>query len=234
MKRVVFLCFQRLQLKCGKNFADRRVSDADRICSCHFKDGRKENGPTLFPWNRGSYFDFGDPSTISRQCKDDLKSGQMEEKEPEEVIDELGAVANYSVGEEIPVNNDHCYAQDSALLRQIKEMEKQIKELTTEIETLKSKKKPFSIFLIINDEKKMLMYTSLKADMFKVLDSTIQRFPLTYINNWNPGTISRTDQLLMTLMKLKLNCLHLDLAERFNISKTTVQNIVINHIFALH
>ena len=22
----------------------------DRICSCHFKDGLKKNGPTLFPW----------------------------------------------------------------------------------------------------------------------------------------------------------------------------------------
>lgn len=37
----------------------------------------------------------------------------------------------------------------------IKEMEKQIKELTTEIETLKSKKQPFSVFQIINDEKKI-------------------------------------------------------------------------------
>lgn len=80
----------------------------------------------------------------------------------------------------------------------------------------------------------MLMYTPLKADMFKVIDSTIQRFPLIYINKWNPGTISRTDQQFMTLMKLKLNCLNLGLAERFHISKTTVQNIVITHIFALH
>lgn len=38
----------------------------------------------------------------------------------------------------------------------IKEMEKQIKELTTEIETLKSKKQLFSNFQIINDEKKVL------------------------------------------------------------------------------
>lgn len=27
---------------------------------------KKENGPTLFPWNRGSYFDFRDPNAISR------------------------------------------------------------------------------------------------------------------------------------------------------------------------
>lgn len=58
----------------------------------------------------------------------------------------------------------------------------------------------------------------------------IQRFPLIYINNWNHGTISRTDHLFMTLMKLKLNCLNLDLAERFHITKTIVQNIVTTHI----
>ena len=30
----------------------------DRICSCHFKDGIKENGPTKFSWS--SEFDFQD------------------------------------------------------------------------------------------------------------------------------------------------------------------------------
>ncbi|XP_056013925.1 uncharacterized protein LOC130052580 [Ostrea edulis] len=45
---------------------DRTVTSSDRICSCHFKDGRKENDPTLFPWNQGTYFDFQDPNIISR------------------------------------------------------------------------------------------------------------------------------------------------------------------------
>lgn len=44
-----------------------------------------------------------------RQCKEDPKSGQMEE--PEEVINEAEAVTNPSFGEGIPVNNDYCYVQ---------------------------------------------------------------------------------------------------------------------------
>lgn len=44
----------------------------------------------------------------------------MEEQEPEEVIDELGAVTNSTIGVGTTVNNNHCYAQDSALLKQIK------------------------------------------------------------------------------------------------------------------
>ncbi|KAK3098997.1 hypothetical protein FSP39_025090, partial [Pinctada imbricata] len=45
---------------------DRTVTDSDRICSCHFKDGLKVNGPTIFPWNQGKAFDFVDPNSISR------------------------------------------------------------------------------------------------------------------------------------------------------------------------
>jgi hypothetical protein len=80
----------------------------------------------------------------------------------------------------------------------------------------------------------MLMYTSLKPDMFSILDDLIQRFDLTYTEKWNPGAISRTDQLFMTLMKFRLNCPFLDLAECFDISKTYVHNIIVTHIFALH
>ena len=46
----------------GKNKFVNAASD--RICSCHFKDGIKDNGPTLFPWS--SVFDFEDPNKISR------------------------------------------------------------------------------------------------------------------------------------------------------------------------
>ena len=41
----------------------------DRICSCHFKDGKKENGPTIFPWNKDKVFDFSDPPTFPRYDK---------------------------------------------------------------------------------------------------------------------------------------------------------------------
>lgn len=78
------------------------------------------------------------------------------------------------------------------------------------------------------------MYTSLTSDMFDTIDATIQRFPLTYVDGWTPTAFSRRDQLLMTMMKLKLNCPFLDLAERFCTSKTTVHNIIMTHIYALH
>ena len=80
----------------------------------------------------------------------------------------------------------------------------------------------------------MLMYTSLTSKMFRIIDSTLQRFHLVHVDGWSPSTFTRSDQLFMTLMKLKLNSPFLDLAERFGISKATVHNIIITHIFALH
>ena len=37
---------------------DRPVKPFDRICSCHFKESVKTNGPSIFPWNQGQLFDF--------------------------------------------------------------------------------------------------------------------------------------------------------------------------------
>jgi len=80
----------------------------------------------------------------------------------------------------------------------------------------------------------VLMYTSLKYDMFLILDRTLQRFPLSYAEGWTPAFLDRTEQLFMTLIKLTMNPPLLDLAERFNTSLATVYNIIITHIFALH
>ena len=44
--------------------ADRKRNKKDRICSCHFKDQNKINGPTIFEWNKGKIFDFPDLGKI--------------------------------------------------------------------------------------------------------------------------------------------------------------------------
>lgn len=80
----------------------------------------------------------------------------------------------------------------------------------------------------------MLMYTSLKPDVFGALDQLLQRFRLSYVDGWSPSSMSRTDQLLLTIMKLKMDPPLLDLAERFNTSQSTVNNIFITHVYALH
>ena len=67
-----------------------------------------------------------------------------------------------------------------------------------------------------------------------IVDQLLQRCTLKYLHGWEPRTIKRQNQLFLTLMKLKLNTPHLDLAERFKTSTTTATNIVMTHIVALH
>ena len=38
----------------------------DRVCSCHFKDGKKEGDPVQFAWNNSKYMDFPDPEKKDR------------------------------------------------------------------------------------------------------------------------------------------------------------------------
>lgn len=78
------------------------------------------------------------------------------------------------------------------------------------------------------------MYTSLRPDMFHAIDEMMQRFQVKYIDGWRPSFISLTDQLLMTLMKITMNTPLLDLAERFNTSASSVNNIVTSQICAMH
>ena len=78
------------------------------------------------------------------------------------------------------------------------------------------------------------MYTSLRPDMFQAIDEMMRRFTIKYIDGWTPSFISQSDQLLMTLMKLTMNTPLLDLAERFNTSATSVNNIVTSQICAMH
>ncbi|XP_062572358.1 uncharacterized protein LOC134234325 [Saccostrea cucullata] len=64
--------------------ADRQPGDQnDRICSCHFKDGKKEGDPAYFAWNEGKAMDFSDPECTKRRKKlkseESLSSSQMDQ-----------------------------------------------------------------------------------------------------------------------------------------------------------
>ena len=72
-------------------------------------------------------------------------------------------------------------------------------------------------------------------DIFDMLVNLLDRMqPLNYYAGWLVTSLPVADQLLLTLMKLRLNCRDLDIAERFAISRTTVSNIIITFISALH
>nr|XP_042911213.1 THAP domain-containing protein 2-like [Parasteatoda tepidariorum] len=46
---------------------DIQISKNHVICQCHFKDGLKANGPTLFEHNKDKIFRFPSPEKVSKK-----------------------------------------------------------------------------------------------------------------------------------------------------------------------
>jgi len=46
--------------------ADSTPTGNSRLCCCHFKDKLKENGPSIFAWNKNAIMDFRSPEKIKR------------------------------------------------------------------------------------------------------------------------------------------------------------------------
>lgn len=81
----------------------------------------------------------------------------------------------------------------------------------------------------------MLLYTSFPADVFQVVVSMLYRMvPFNYYSGWAVTCFSIEDQLLITLMKLRLNYRDLDLSVRFATSRATVSNIINTYVSVLH
>lgn len=80
----------------------------------------------------------------------------------------------------------------------------------------------------------MLLYTSFPADVFQVVVSMLYRMaPFNYYSGWAVTCFSIEDQLLITLMKLRLNYRDLDLSLRFATSRATVSNIINTYVSVL-
>lgn len=100
---------------------------------------------------------------------------------------------------------------------------------------------------LLKEEKGRLLYRSIStidarvahftglpnAQVFDFLCSHFT-MPLQYHYNWNVTALSREDQLFLTLMKLKCNFDYIDLAVWFNVGKTTVANVFLTLLDALH
>ncbi|XP_052762259.1 uncharacterized protein LOC128204897 [Mya arenaria] len=211
--------------------ADRPYNSNDRICSCHFVDGKKENGPTIFSFSKdvGSFPDLPTPT-------------RRKKRKVEEAVEPEIDVPDTATGS----NHDHSYIKQplsemddmegsTACSTSVPQLEEQITELENEIKTLKLSKPRLTLQDIIHDTDKMLLYTSFPTDIFQVLASMVQRMaPFNYYAGWTVTCFSIQDQLLMALMKLRLNCKDLDLAVRFNTSRATVSNVINTYISVLH
>lgn len=78
-------------------------------------------------------------------------------------------------------------------------------------------------------------YTGLSRDNFLIIKDVIERFqPLSYWSGDRVTKLSSKDQLLLFLMKLRLDLPYYDVAFRFHVSHTTAINIFRTYLQAVH
>ncbi|KAH3702676.1 hypothetical protein DPMN_077702 [Dreissena polymorpha] len=91
--------------------------------------------------------------------------------------------------------------------KSIQELKREIARLEGELGRMKVRPSKMSVQDIIGDHDKMLLYTSFPVDVFQVLVCVLNWLaPFNYYAGWIVACFSLEDQLLITLMKLRLNC----------------------------
>lgn len=111
-------------------------------------------------------------------------------------------------------------------------LKQELESLKNDLENLSLS---FSFRHIENKPHLVSVYTGLPTkEIFLALFCLFENIELNYFAGWQVVRVSKMDQLLLTLMKLKLNLLNDDLASRFNISRETVSNIFKTWLYALH
>ncbi|XP_034046320.1 uncharacterized protein LOC117527924 [Thalassophryne amazonica] len=212
--------------------ADRSLDMAnDRICSCHFVDAAKLNGPTLFLWTMGKVFSL--PKSRASSCKKPKRTFLNVFPRPSVSANRNKDVAMTLTAPPLPP----ALTQQELLAAENKELRRRIQNLEVQVASLliaSKKKRSMTIGDICGIPEKMLFYTSLQYDVFCILISSLKRFELKYFYAWKVKSLSLEDQLLVTLMKLRLNLRNLDLAHRFGSSETTIGNVIKTFICALH
>ncbi|XP_072564765.1 uncharacterized protein [Paramormyrops kingsleyae] len=183
-----------------------------RVCSWHFPDG-KAAGPTRFAWNEQKNFKVPDQFRHMRKKKPMVPAGG------EDAGTDQGQTPGTSKTLTVlEIEND-----------MLREENERLKKL------LEKQKQTFSFSQISSDSDKVQYFIGLPdAATVLFLEALLTKFELQYHSDWTVQSILLVDQLLLALMKLKLNCGHVDLATRFNCSTATVSNIFTTIVSALY
>ena len=163
---------------------------------------------------------FSDPGTSA--------SGDVTEQQVEDVV--LADVAGTSSSHvEQPINLEHSVAVLEAKNYLLK-MEIERKDKIAE-----SLQIQMSYLHICESDKLILEYTGLPTrNIFESLFKLIEDVEINYYLKWKVEKLNRIDQLLITLMKLRHNFSHTDLAFRYKVSEATVTNIVVTFVHVLY
>ncbi|XP_072383728.1 uncharacterized protein [Diabrotica undecimpunctata] len=219
---------------------DREPSKYSLVCSCHFVDQDRKNGPTIFEHNIKRKFVFSTPEKRKRQAQQINSS--LDEGATSSSVDIVDEAAGPSTNSPEPGPSTSIHTEKVAVSLPERSnasvgaenyfLKEEVNQLSEKLKNLSCR---FSFEQIKNNDAHILMYTGIPTSaLYSTLFETMEGFELNYYANWQVKILPKIDQMLMTLMKLRLNLPHEDLAIRFNCSTATVTNIVMTWIYALH
>lgn len=219
-----------------------------RVCSCHFADHDKKNGPSNSESSsvncesldnkvyihsplvgaRGENYESANVESISREISSKQKPLLSKTFCNACTQTDINVAKKFSDAATNMSKNDSREdksTNEQRLLFKIDQLEKKISSMNLQFE-----------FRFIEDsDTKVLSHTGLPSKaMYDLLFETLSKVKFNYYYGWKVVKIPPKDQLLMTLMKLRMNLRHFDLAQRFGCSISTVSNIVRTWILVMH
>lgn len=197
------------------------------MCSCHFTDGNKLYGPTIYERNRDKIF----PSEGGPPKK--KKKVTAKEKTVHEMVAE--AVRR---SEQQSTENDNkqecCNKTTNETI-----LEAELDEAREELQGMQEKERYTQKHYTVSglSAEVLRMETGLPMkEVFNIVVLHALRFKdfIVYYSGWKVESINFEDQIFITLMKLRQNYTNLHLAQLFSCSVATIANIVTTFIHVLH
>lgn len=207
--------------------ADRDPSKYSKVCSCHFKDGKKSNGPTIFKRNATKLFPSQEPPVQKK------KKPVSEAKLPT-VKDILASISATTSAESSEAQDDSNNPPTEQIILEA-ELHLAKQELSSQQDTIEYQKTHYSVSMMTSEV--LRMETGLPTkEIFNIVVNYASKFKnsISYYCGWKVEAITFEDQIFITLMKLRQNYTNMHLAQLFSCSVGTISNIVITFVHVLH
>ena len=217
--KVVSICFFHRR-------EDKMPSKSSRVCSCHFRGGKKSNGPEIFERNRKKLFheQRGSPPK-KKKIETDFR-----EKTLTEMIEDARKNESPSIKENI--EQKQKTTREVILEAELDLVKRDLKSLEEQVQY---KTRCYTVGELSGDVVRMETGLPTKR-VFEIVVRYALRFKdsINYFAGWTVESISFEDQIFITLMKVKQNYTNLHLAQLFNCSVATIANIISTFIHVLH
>lgn len=200
-------------------------SKHSRVCSCHFREGRKSNGPESFERNKDKLFTEQRGPPPKKQ-----KAVPFKEK----TIAELVELAQKNEPPSLENDNEKKTKSTQEVILEA-ELDLAKRELENLEGRLNYKNRCYTVTELPGDV--IRMETGLPTkEVFDIVVRHASRFKdsINYFGGWKVESITFEDQIFITLMKVRQNYTNLHLAQLFNCSVATIANIITTFIHVLH